>query len=112
VLGRLSGKWSLVLIMTLASGSLRFGELKRAAAGVSQRMLTLTLRSLERDGIVARIPRPSYPLRVEYNLTELGRTLLAGIQVLATWAEEHRGDVARARERFDGDAELGAAVHD
>jgi DNA-binding HxlR family transcriptional regulator len=80
---------------------MRFNEIKRAIDGISQRMLTLTLRGLERDGLVTRTIYPTIPPRVEYDLTELGRTLIVPLQSVGEWAIEHRPAVEKAREVFD-----------
>lgn len=101
VLNRVGDKWSVLIVALLQQGPLRFSELKRAIEGISQRMLTLTLRGLERDGLVTRTVVPSIPPRVDYALTPLGQTLLAPVLALATWAEEHREDIQTARARFD-----------
>lgn len=101
VLDRVGDKWSVQVVAVLRDGSLRFGELRRSIEGISQRMLTLTLRGLERDGLVRRTVTPSIPPRVDYELTRLGRTLLDPIMALATWAERHRGDVHRSRAAYD-----------
>jgi DNA-binding HxlR family transcriptional regulator len=101
VLERLGGKWSLLVIGALGDERKRFGELRRGLGGVSQRMLTLTLRSLERDGIVARTLYPTAPLRVEYELTRIGVTLLEPLAALAAWAERNRATLHEARKRYD-----------
>ncbi len=101
VLNRVGDKWSVLLIGLLGDGPRRFSELKRTVGGISQRMLTLTLRGLERDGLVTRTLYPSIPPRVEYQLTSLGRTLLEPVNALAAWAQEHRADMESARDRFD-----------
>ncbi|MFY0532684.1 winged helix-turn-helix transcriptional regulator [Nannocystis pusilla] len=101
VLSRVGDKWSVLVVSMLSDRPLRFNELRRTIEGISQRMLTLTLRGLERDGLVTRTVTPSVPPRVDYELTELGRTLLDPVQALAAWAGDHRGEIARARERFD-----------
>jgi DNA-binding HxlR family transcriptional regulator len=80
---------------------MRFNELKRTIDGISQRMLTLTLRALERDGLVTRTVHPAVPPRVEYDLTQLGRSLIAPVTALAMWAIDHRGAIDGARTRFD-----------
>src|SRR5512146_2435223 len=85
LLQRIGDKWSLLVVQTLGSGSLRFNELRRAIPSVSQRMLTLTLRNLERDGLVSRTVTPSIPPRVDYELTDLGQSLQGPICGLATW---------------------------
>jgi DNA-binding HxlR family transcriptional regulator len=86
VLNRVGDKWSVLIVQLLADGPKRFSELRRAVEGISQRMLTLTLKGLERDGLVTRTVYPTLPLRVEYELTSLGRTLRKPIQSLAKWA--------------------------
>jgi DNA-binding HxlR family transcriptional regulator len=101
VLARVGDKWSVFVVVYLGDGKMRFGELHRAIDGISQRMLTLTLRGLERDGLVMRTVHPTIPPRVDYELTTLGRTLLKPIQSLADWAEEHRVDVQGAQRRYD-----------
>jgi len=93
VLDRIGDKWSLLVIGTLHAGPLRFGELAEAVEGISQRMLTLTLGRLVEDGLVARTAYPEVPPRVEYALTELGRTLLPMVISLAEWAMEHREEI-------------------
>jgi DNA-binding HxlR family transcriptional regulator len=101
VLDRVGDKWSVLLVSLLGDGSMRFNQLRRSIEGISQRMLTLTLRGLERDGLVNRTVYPTIPPRVDYELTELGRTLLDPVLGLAAWAEKHRTAVQQARERFD-----------
>jgi DNA-binding HxlR family transcriptional regulator len=101
VLNRVGDKWSVLLIGMLGAGPLRFNELKHRVEGISQRMLTLTLRGLERDGLVTRTVFATVPPRVDYELTALGRTLLVPVQALAAWAGDHREDIQGARERFD-----------
>ena len=101
ILNRVGDKWSVLVIVLLGEGPARFSELKRTIDGISQRMLTLTLRGLERDGMVKRTVLPTNPPRVDYALTPLGRTLLAPVTVLATWAQDHRAAVQRARDKFD-----------
>jgi len=104
VLHRVGDKWSVLVVSVLGDGAMRFSELRRAIEGVSQRMLTLTLRGLERDGLVERTVFPEIPPRVEYELTRLGKTLLEPIQGLAEWAENHRTSIQDARARFDSQA--------
>src|SRR5215216_7606167 len=101
VLGRVGDKWSVLVIGMLGAGTHRFSELQRTIEGISQRMLTLTLRQLERDGLVWRTVYPEVPPRVEYTLTDLGCTLLQTVRSLGMWAEEHRSDIQAARVRFD-----------
>jgi DNA-binding HxlR family transcriptional regulator len=101
VLNRVGDKWSVMTIALLGDGALRFSELRRNIEGVSQRMLTLTLRGLERDGLVTRTQFATIPPRVEYELTKLGRTLLEPVQALEAWAAKHRTRVHEAREAYD-----------
>lgn len=107
VLDRVGDKWSVYVIHLLGGGTLRFGDLRRSIDGISQRMLTVTLRGLERDGLVTRTVYPVVPPRVDYALTPLGETLLATICDLVRWAEAHTGDIDAARARYDG--RVGAA---
>ena len=101
VLSRVGDKWSVLIIAQLGAGPRRFNEIKRMVDGISQRMLTLTLRGLERDGLVTRTVTPSIPPRVDYALTELGRDLLNPVQALGAWAVAHRTCIQAARQRFD-----------
>jgi DNA-binding HxlR family transcriptional regulator len=105
VLDRIADKWSLLVIALLDRSTMRFGELRRNIDGVSQRMLTVTLRHLERDGLVSRTVHPVVPPRVDYALTPLGRTLHATIQSLVTWTEDHQHLIAAARAAYDARAE-------
>ena len=91
ILDRVGDKWSVLVVVLLRDGQLRFSDLRRSVEGISQRMLTHTLRQLERDGLVERTVYPSVPVRVEYELTALGRTLIEPLAALAQWAEDHRG---------------------
>lgn len=100
VLARVGDKWSMLIVMMLGDGPVRFNELKRRIDGISQRMLSLTLRNLERDGLVSRTVTPSVPVRVDYALTDLGRSLAAPVRELGDWAKAHHGDMAAARERY------------
>jgi DNA-binding HxlR family transcriptional regulator len=100
VLNRVGDKWSVLAIVLLGEDSRRFSELRRMIDGVSQRMLTLTLRNLERDGLVRRSVFPTVPPRVEYALTPLGRTLLGPVTALATWATRNGQHIYRARLEF------------
>jgi DNA-binding HxlR family transcriptional regulator len=103
LLSRIGDKWTVLVVGTLcgSGGPTRFNELRRSIDGISQRMLTLTLRGLERDGLVTRTIYPTIPPRVEYELTPLGRTLREPLGTLAEWAKANRGTVAKARESFD-----------
>jgi DNA-binding HxlR family transcriptional regulator len=101
VLDRIGDKWSVLVIALLGDGPMRFMELKRAIGLVSQRMLTQTVRALERDGLVTRTVHPVVPPRVDYELTDLGKGLQGMLAQLAQWAFAHRDDVAVARARYD-----------
>jgi len=101
VLSRIGDKWSVLVVMYLGTGPWRFNEIRRAINGISQRMLTLTLRGLERDGLVTRTVFPTIPPRVDYELTELGHSLRAPIEALGRWAIANRPEVEAARQRFD-----------
>jgi len=101
VLDRVGDKWSVLVVATLGEGPKRFNELRRAIASISQRMLTLTLRGLERDGLVTRTVFPTIPPRVDYELTGLGRSLLEPVDALGTWARQNRQKIEQARAHFD-----------
>ena len=101
VLQRIGDKWSMLVLMMLASRQQRFGQLRRLIPDVSQRMLTQTLRNLQREGLIDRRVFPTNPPSVEYRMTELGRSLLPPLLGLARWAEAHREQIHRARARFD-----------
>src|SRR5690348_6140400 len=101
VLARVGDKWSVFVIMMLGDGPKRFNELKRMINGISQRMLTLTLRGLERDGLVTRTIFPTIPPRVDYELTDLGRGLARPVQALGQWAFENKQEIETARTKFD-----------
>jgi DNA-binding HxlR family transcriptional regulator len=101
VLQRVGDKWTVLVVKILGDGPMRFNELRRAVDGISQRMLTLTVRALERDGLVTRTVYPSVPPRVEYELTALGRSLLQPVTALAMWAIDHRVAIDGARKTFD-----------
>jgi DNA-binding HxlR family transcriptional regulator len=105
VLARVGDKWSVLIIMLLGDGPRRFNEIKRMVGGISQRMLTLTLRGLERDGLVTRTVFATVPPRVDYALTDLGRSLAQPVAALGLWARAHQSDIAAARLRFDRQAE-------
>src|ERR1700736_318020 len=107
ILARVGDKWSVFVIMLLGEGPRRFNELKRMVGGISQRMLTLTLRGLERDGLVTRTVFPTIPPRVDYELTDLGRGLSQPVEALGKWAYEHQAEIERARAKFDGRNEAG-----
>ncbi|MEA2917069.1 MAG: hypothetical protein QOJ15_9150 [Bradyrhizobium sp.] len=101
ILARVGDKWSVFVIMLLGNGPRRFNEIKRTVGGISQRMLTLTLRGLERDGLVTRTVFPTIPPRVDYELTDLGRGLSRPVEALGKWAYDHRAEIEDARARFD-----------
>jgi DNA-binding HxlR family transcriptional regulator len=105
LLDRLADKWSLLVVELLGRGTRRFTELRREIDGISQRMLTLTVRQLERDGLVQRTVYPVVPPRVEYALTPLGESLLEAIEPLVAWTRAHRDEIATARTVYDGSAE-------
>jgi DNA-binding HxlR family transcriptional regulator len=101
MLARIGDKWSILIVMILASGPRRFNELKRLVDGISQRMLTLTLRNLERDGMVTRTVTPSIPPRVDYALTPLGHSLRVPVTALGQWVTDNMATIKDAREQFD-----------
>src|SRR5215472_8405015 len=101
VLDRIGDKWSVLVVVMLGNGPKRFNELRRSIASISQRMLTLTLRGLERDGLVTRTVFPTIPPRVDYELTELGHSLLVPVGALGSWARQNRLKILQARARFD-----------
>ncbi|WP_242686251.1 helix-turn-helix domain-containing protein [Aeromicrobium sp. IC_218] len=109
VLDRVGDTWSVLVIVELASGPRRFRELQRAVDGISQRMLTLTVRRLERDGLVHRTVYPTVPAQVDYRLTDTGASLTHLVKALADWSLEHRAGIASAREAYDA-AHPGHAV--
>ena len=109
ILARVGDKWTVLVVRYLGNGSMRFNELKRTVNGISQKMLTSTLRGLERDGFVTRTVFPTIPPRVDYELTDLGRDLLVPVKALGDWAIANELHVMEARKRFDaahGDKEI------
>ncbi|HZP19275.1 MAG TPA: helix-turn-helix domain-containing protein [Bauldia sp.] len=110
ILSRVGDKWTVLVVTMLSSGPHRFNALRTAIDGISQRMLTLTLRSLERDGLVSRTVFPTVPPKVEYALTDLGRTLVEPMVNLAGWAVRNRRAIEERRRRFDRRAASGAAI--
>jgi DNA-binding HxlR family transcriptional regulator len=110
VLDRIGDKWSVLVVVELAQGVRRFRQLQRAIPGISQRMLTLTVRRLERDGLVTRTVHPTVPPQVEYELTAMGHSLTYLVKALADWSAEHRDTIERARREWD-EANPGSAVH-
>ncbi|MFF4348790.1 winged helix-turn-helix transcriptional regulator [Streptomyces sp. NPDC001530] len=101
VLDRIGDKWSVLVVVELAQGVRRFRQLQRAVPGISQRMLTLTVRRLERDGLVTRTVYPTVPPQVEYELTAMGHSLTHLVKALADWSAAHRDSIARARQEWD-----------
>ena len=101
VVDRISGKWSIGILVAAAHGPIRFTGLERTIEGISRRMLTLTLRNLERDGLLVRTVYPTVPPKVEYSLTPMARELYEALSVLTRWAERHRGDIAACRKEYD-----------
>jgi DNA-binding HxlR family transcriptional regulator len=101
VLSRVGDKWTVLVVSDLGAGPKRFSEIRRALGSISQRMLTLTLRALERDGLVTRTVFPTIPPKVEYELTRLGRSLLVPVNGLGLWARQNRKAIEDARQRFD-----------
>ena len=101
VLDRIADKWTVLIVGALEEKTKRFGELRREVGGVSQKMLTQTLRGLERDGVVVRTVYASVPPKVEYSLTELGRTLVRILEEIRKWSEHNIEDVLKARDDFD-----------
>lgn len=101
VLDRIGDKWTVMVVGRLADGPVRFNELLRQVGGVSQRMLTLTLRGLERDGIVERSVRPTNPPQVEYALSAMGRSLIVPLTQLLAWAKSHRSAIERSRAAYE-----------
>ena len=107
VLSRVGDKWTVLVVSTLGDGPKRFNELRKALGSISQRMLTLTLRALERDGLVTRTVFPTNPPRVDYELTRLGRSLLEPVSELGLWARKNRPAIQDARRRFDAASHIG-----
>jgi DNA-binding HxlR family transcriptional regulator len=101
LLARVGDKWTVLIVRSLGGGPRRFNELKRLIGGISQRMLTLTLKNLERDGLVTRTVTPSIPPRVDYELTDLGHSLREPVDALGEWALTNMARIDAARERFD-----------
>ena len=109
VLARIGDKWSVLIVTRLGQRSMRFNELKKEIGGISQRMLTLTLRGLERDGLVTRTVFATIPPRVDYELTALGRSLLEPVTALGDWALHNIGKIDAARTKFDAAAQKAEA---
>src|SRR6185295_14413135 len=104
VLARVGDKWTVLVVVELGNGPRRFNEIRRALGSISQRMLTLTLRGLERDGLATRTVFPTVPPRVDYELTKLGRSLLEPVSGIGLWARQNRESIQAARQRFDAAA--------
>jgi DNA-binding HxlR family transcriptional regulator len=111
VLSRIGDKWTVLIVNLLGSNPKRFSAIKREVGGISQRMLTLTLRALERDGFVTRTVYPTVPPSVEYALTDLGRSLLVPVGALGAWALDNQHVIAEARRRYDAAAMIEPAEH-
>ncbi|MET9905560.1 helix-turn-helix domain-containing protein [Streptomyces sp. NPDC006476] len=109
VLDRVAGKWSVQILVAAAHGPIRFTELERGIEGISRRMLTLTLRNLERDGLVTRTVHPTVPPKVEYELTPVARELHDTLLRLTDWAERNRVHIAEARASYDREHSLESA---
>lgn len=108
LLARIGDKWTVLVVTTLAGGSKRFNELRREIPSVSQRMLTLTLRNLERDGLVSRTVTPTIPPRVDYELTELGHSLVQPLHAIEEWALAHVEDIHAAQRSFESEQDAKA----
>jgi DNA-binding HxlR family transcriptional regulator len=104
VLDRIADKWTVLVLGLLSENPLRFNQLRRAIEGLTQKMLSQTLKALERDGLVARKVTPSVPVSVEYSITPLGRTLAASVDALRIWAQTYIGDVVKAQNLYDSTA--------
>jgi DNA-binding HxlR family transcriptional regulator len=102
ILALAGDKWTVLIVVLLGDGPKRFNEIRRLVGGISQRMLTFTLRGLERDGLVTRTVFSTTPPRVDYELTKLGSTLWAAIEPLSLWARAHVSEILSSREKFDG----------
>jgi DNA-binding HxlR family transcriptional regulator len=101
ILARVGDKWTVLIVVLLGDGPKRFNEIKRMVGGISQRMLTFTLRGLERDGLITRTVFPTTPQRVDYELTKLGGTLWEAVEPLGSWARTHLSEILTSRQRFD-----------
>ena len=101
ILARVGDKWTVLIVVLLGDGPKRFNEIRRIVGGISQRMLTFTLRGLERDGLVTRTVFPTTPQRVDYELTKLGSTLWKAVEPLGSWAREHLNEILQSRKGFD-----------
>jgi DNA-binding HxlR family transcriptional regulator len=108
ILARIGEKWSMLVVMLLRDGPRRFNDIKRNTGGISQQMLTRTLRGLERDGMVTRTIYPTSPPQVEYRMTELGRSMSEPVLAFGRWVQEHLADIDAARQQFDQRTKIGA----
>ncbi len=100
VLDLLANKWTLLIVRVLSQGTRRYGEIQREAGGVTQKMLTQTLRELEQNGIVKRVAHPLIPPKVEYSLTPLGKSLIKPLDAICLWSEQNFAEIADAREAY------------
>ena len=112
ILDLVGDKWSVLIIGTLADGRVRYSDLAAAIPGISQRMLTLTLKQLRRSGLVDRTAYPEVPPRVEYGLTELGASLLSTVLAMASWSVDHHAEIRRHQRAYDSPGDPGAGSHD
>jgi DNA-binding HxlR family transcriptional regulator len=103
ILALVGDKWTVLIVVLLGDGPMRFNEIKRMVGGISQRMLTFTLRGLQRDGLVTRTVFPTTPQRVDYELTRLGSTLWEAVEPLSSWARAHQREILKSRKQFDED---------
>ena len=101
VLDRIADKWTVLVLGSLGEGPLRFNQLRREIDGLTQKMLSQTLKGLERDGLISRKVTPTVPISVEYSITPLGATLSATVEELQCWARDHIGQVVEAQRRYD-----------
>ena len=108
-LDRVGGKWSIGVLVATADGPVRFTQLERSIEGISRRMLTLTLRNLERDGLLVRTVYPTVPPKVEYTATEMAKELYSSLITLTSWAERHHNEIAAARAAYDLEHEVANA---
>ncbi|MBL8554397.1 MAG: helix-turn-helix transcriptional regulator [Phenylobacterium sp.] len=111
LLDRVANKWAVLVMATLWKGPLRFNELKRTVGGISQKMLSQTLRGLERDGLISRTASPTVPVTVEYAITPLGETLARTMDAVRIWSADHIDEVLRTRAAFDAQADAEAWPH-
>src|ERR1700693_5982722 len=109
-LARIGDKWTVLVVGALSKGPIRYNEIGRRVEGISQRMLTLTLKGLEQDGLVTRTMYPTIPPRVDYELTELGRKLIVPLRALSVWARDNRPAMLAAREAFERRGQNGSPL--